>query len=379
MKIKTVHQKNSGKHLTENTGRLLISIISLFAIIISAIFDFSHEDYWHPLFKLIFSRETDDFTNIGTFIIAIWTVSTTLIVFFLGLANDRRYGIKILDLVLTGQNAVRFLIIQAGAFLAQLSAAIWAILYQMEITITICLFMQIIWMIYFFHMICSTLSEHAVRKKITEDALCQDGRLLNRMMQNIRYDDMTEIENVFGIFTEIGAGGSNNEITSDRRVCNLAGSLTINMLEDASNSSRALSITGKWLETLEKHQSQYNSHIKHGIIEGILDRIYEPYCPEISEIFDSCILAGDRKRKLIMWGLTYTYFSMDKTGRGYRVYPASDELINLLDPPLNEKDTVTILDIWHSFLAESDPDTASLNLNLKQLWRLIPGGGINEP
>ena len=135
--IKNLYDKGGGS----------IALLSWLSIVLSVLFDQCRQEYWFPALELIFHRQPQEFSDLGTFIFAIWAVSITFIVFFLGVVNDRRYGIRIIDIVLVGRNAYANLVCKAIAFLAELIVMLWAVLYCGEITITVCLYMQIVWMI----------------------------------------------------------------------------------------------------------------------------------------------------------------------------------------------------------------------------------------
>ena len=50
----------------------------------------------------------------------IWAFSTALITFFLGCVRDKRYGIQIIDIILSGRNAYGKLVVTAAAFFGDL-------------------------------------------------------------------------------------------------------------------------------------------------------------------------------------------------------------------------------------------------------------------
>lgn len=374
------------QHIIKNLcdkGGGSIALLSWLSIVLSVLFDQCRQEYWFPELELIFHRQPEEFSNLGTFIFAIWAVSITFIVFFLGVVNDRRYGIRIIDIVLVGRNAYVNLVCKAIAFLAELIVMLWAVLYCREITITVCLYMQIVWMVYFFWMVCSAMSEKTIHNKVVEEAVCrleengQMGRLLYKMIQNIPYEDITEVEHIFDIFGKIGMAERKFKRNKDRIVCDLAGKLTGYMMERVDNRGRALSIIGEWIEILEKNKDKYNEYIKYGIVEGIIDRNYESYCPDIEDVFDLAVTTSENRREMIIWALTYSFFGMDKAEQKYRVFMLTGILKEMVSPPLNEKDAAFLFHIWTSFYEEDDMHSEFVDLNLKRLWKLM-GGSENE-
>ena len=104
------------QHIIKNLcdkGGGSIALLSWLSIVLSVLFDQCRQEYWFPELELIFHRQPEEFSDLGTFIFAIWAVSITFIVFFLGVVNDRRYGIRIIDIVLVGRNAYVNLVCKA--------------------------------------------------------------------------------------------------------------------------------------------------------------------------------------------------------------------------------------------------------------------------
>lgn len=354
------------------------------SIVLSISFDLCRQDYWSPALELLFHRRPEEFFDLGAIIFTIWTVSISFIVFFLGFVNDRRYGIKFINIVLVGKNAYAGLVFKAIVFMVELFVMIWAVLYRQEITITVCLIMQIAWMLYFFWLICSTMSEKGLQTKVVEEAIAQfeengqAGRLLYKMMQNISYEDITEVELLFNIFEKIKETGDEHKESKERFICNLSSKLSGYMLEKVNSRDRALNILGEWLERLEKSGEKYDAHIRYGIVEGIIDHSYEPYCPDMEEVADLAVISSENRRKMIMWALAYCFYGMDKAGRKYKVFVLADELMRLVSPPISEQDGSFLFSIWSSFFEGENMHGECTDINLKRLWKLMAGGSEND-
>lgn len=233
-------------------------------MVISIVFDLCDRRYALPILELIFHRSRSDFIGLGSLIFIIWTFSTTLVVFFLGCVNDRRYGIRIIDIVLAEKGAVNELFRLAIWFLLELLILFWAVLYEKEITLTVCLAVQIIWMLFFFLMICRETSEFTVRDKIVQDTVMQievsgtAGKLLYKMMRNIEYENLIETENFFEVMEELEVRDTVNPVARSRAVREFTSDFTEYMMKQMNDRGRAFSILGNWLT------EKYSINIKEG-------------------------------------------------------------------------------------------------------------------
>ena len=325
-----------------------------------------------PIIKL---SSLDEFIGIGSLVFIIWTFSTGLIVTFLGGINDKRYGIRIIDLVLAGKCAFLKLIVLSVLFLLELFVLFDAILLKKEITLMICLGMQIFWMIYFFLMICIETSEKMIQRRVIEDTLRRVrksgsvGPLLYKMIRNLEYEDSVEMEKFFRILERIETQYEYIEKSSsknDQLIREFSGVLTECMLKKADDKRKAFGILGSWLML----DGGY-INIKRGILKGLLDNAYEPFCPDISEILD---INFQGKREVVIWAAAYNFFYADKKiGQGYRTI-LSDLLLTSLNPSLNENDLSELFQMWREFSEMENQNSELLDLNLEALWRLMREG-----
>lgn len=340
-------------------------------MVISIVFDLCDRRYALPILELIFHRSRSDFIGLGSLIFIIWTFSTTLVVFFLGCVNDRRYGIRIIDIVLAEKGAVNELFKLAIWFLLELLILFWAVLYEKEITLTVCLAVQIIWMLFFFLMICRETSEFTIRDKIVQDTEMQieisgtAGKLLYKMMRNIEYENLIETENFFEVMEELEAWDTVNPAARSRAVREFTSDFTEYMMKQVNNRGRAFSILGNWLT------ENYSINIKRGIIKGILDNAYESCCPKVEEILD---LEFEQKRDIVIWGMLYNSFYSKSIGQSYRAI-LSEQLKGAVHPSLNPDDEEGIWNIWYDFVSEENEKSEGglKEMRLEILWTIMYG------
>lgn len=340
-------------------------------MVISIVFDLCDRRYALPILELIFHRSRSDFIGLGSLIFIIWTFSTTLVVFFLGCVNDRRYGIRIIDIVLAEKGAVNELFRLAIWFLLELLILFWAVLYEKEITLTVCLAVQIIWMLFFFLMICRETSEFTVRDKIVQDTVMQievsgtAGKLLYKMMRNIEYENLIETENFFEVMEELEVRDTVNPVARSRAVREFTSDFTEYMMKQMNDRGRAFSILGNWLT------EKYSINIKRGIIKGILDNAYESCCPKVEEILD---LEFEQKRDIVIWGMLYNSFYSKSIGQSYRAI-LSEQLKRAVHPSLNPDDEEGIWNIWYDFVSEENEKSEGglKEMRLDILWTIMYG------
>ena len=340
-------------------------------MVISIVFDLCDRRYALPILELIFHRSRSDFIGLGSLIFIIWTFSTTLVVFFLGCVNDRRYGIRIIDIVLAEKGAVNELFRLAIWFLLELLILFWAVLYEKEITLTVCLAVQIIWMLFFFLMICRETSEFTVRDKIVQDTVMQievsgtAGKLLYKMMRNIEYENLIETENFFEVMEELEVRDTVNPVAKSRAVREFTSDFTEYMMKQMNDRGRAFSILGNWLT------EKYSINIKRGIIKGILDNAYESCCPKVEEILD---LEFEQKRDIVIWGMLYNSFYSKSIGQSYRAI-LSEQLKRAVHPSLNPDDEEGIWNIWYDFVSEENEKSEGglKEMRLDILWTIMYG------
>lgn len=359
---------------------ILIIILSSITLVYSFRFDLPGKENSYFLVEPVINLSSlDEFIGIGSLVFIIWTFSTGLIVTFLGGINDKRYGIRIIDIVLARRCALGKLIVLSVLFLLELVVLFKAILLKKEITLLICLVMQILWMVYFFLMICIETSERMIQERVRDNTVHRvrkfgnAGPLLYKMIHNLEYEDTVEIEKFFLILesveNKLGDKKKNkkkDKVQNSHITQTYSAVLTECMLKKVNDKRKALSISGSWLRI-----DSGCVNIKRGILKGILDNAYEPFCPDTEEILD---IDFPGKREVLIWAAAYNFFYSDKkVGQGYRTI-LSGELLASLIPPLNGNDLVELFQIWRGFSDQDDKNSGLIDLNLEALWRLIREG-----
>lgn len=382
-RINTINTvKNKVKKISEILTKILpvsyslltaaIIMLSIMTLFYSIMVDLQGKECKYVTIKSFIHISTlDEAIGVGSLIFIIWTFSTGLIVMFLGAVNDKRYGIRIIDLVLAGECGFIKLLVLGVLFLFELGVLFAAILLEKEITLMICLILQIFWMVYFIILICTENSEQMIQNRVAKDTIRQmnktghAGALLYKMIRNLEYEDIVEIEKFFNLLNKIENNYRGDEVSKIRQQYSIQESsalLTDCMLKKIDDSRKAFGIAGSWL----KLEGRYD-RIKEGILKGILDNTYESFCPDLEEILD---ISFPEKRDILRWGIAYNCFYTDKKiGQGYREL-LTVTMLEALDSPLDSNDLVEMFQMWREFADQKEQNDELVDMNLESLWKL---------
>ncbi len=136
-------------------------------ITVAFVLDALPYEYW-PAVEWIFVRKEDEFIGIAAMILVVWTFTMSMIIFWLSHMDDKRYGIRLLDLFIQGlyPSGYKRLVVMGGVLVFELAAIFWATFYKREIALIIIAGMQIFIMVHMFLMICIESSQTNIREQI---------------------------------------------------------------------------------------------------------------------------------------------------------------------------------------------------------------------
>lgn len=321
----------------------------------------------------------------------IWAFSTALITFFLGCVRDKRYGIQIIDIILSGRNAYGKLVVTAAAFFGDLLLLIFGDVYELPAAIALGLMMQIFWMLYFFLMICCETSLGVIQRRVLEkcrDQLKQSGEidsLMYRIMRNTAYEDDSEMRTLAGIIEDVGKQDNGYDSETDgwqdeKKLRDFVAECTGYILKRLNNRSLGFQAIGEWLRKTEE------DYVRKGIIQGVTDHQYYPYCPDIENI---CTIIFSNRVRTVIWGILYNELKADKMSQKYR-YILRKDLWNSLRESREVPDLLEILEIWERLLREEGEEekTESMqkglenteqekDLKINLLWETLAYGRYN--
>ncbi len=151
--------------------------ISLIFFVIALVAEICNKcsSFQPPAWLILNPSKIETITDIG---FTIWTFSTALVTFFLGYVRDKRYGIQIIDIILSGDKAYFRLSITAAVFTAELIALIVGTVYNLASLAALTLAAHLLWMIYFFMMICCETSSDIIQNRVIDKCrrqLSDDG------------------------------------------------------------------------------------------------------------------------------------------------------------------------------------------------------------
>ncbi|HJD45211.1 MAG TPA: hypothetical protein H9909_00065, partial [Candidatus Mediterraneibacter norfolkensis] len=104
-----------------------------------------------------------DAGNLIAVILVIWTFTATMVVFYLERMESRRYGVRMITIILRSYNE-NSLFLMASTFMAELLVLIFASIVSLKITLIVSSLIQFGTMIFVFFMVCIETSDDHFRK-----------------------------------------------------------------------------------------------------------------------------------------------------------------------------------------------------------------------
>lgn len=257
-----------------------------------------------------FKIEDGDFTGIGCIIMVIWTFTTTLLVFYIGRAEDKRYGIKIVEI--TRWDYCNLKIACSGiSFMFGLLSILGAVKHQWEITLSLHIWLQAFWMIYVLLLIYVEMSDVHIQEVIKKDTVKEfkQGQIswfLKKMLNNLEYGDDKELDKICSIWEyvekevseESVVKGGSSRGTSLEIENFVAKCMEYIMQTVDDRKGIAIIIKKCWLKDID-------IRIKRGIFAGVLDNIYSEKAPCMENLVE---MTFKDKRKILTWGVVYNGF-----------------------------------------------------------------------
>lgn len=258
-------------------------------------------DYF-PGLESFFTIEKSDFTGLGCIIMVIWTFTTTLLVFYLGKATDKRYGIKVIDITRETYSDFKILC-SAASFLLGLLSILGAVKHKWPITLSLHIWLQILWMVYVLVLICVEMSNTHIQELIKKDVaekykVGQISGFLIKMLNTIDYDDDLEVEKIYVILEEAITEISEKQFMARE---DFVAKCLEYMMKAADDKERIGTLIKRYWE---RNGDKYIS-VKRGMLAGVLDNIFMEKTPCLERLVQ---MTFEYKRKIITWGIVHNGF-----------------------------------------------------------------------
>lgn len=191
-----VHMQSDKKSVMDRISRVynfFSKNINLFCILILVclavciridIFPFS---FCCAALKNVFNYDAGDLIAV---ILVIWTFTATLVVFYLERMESRRYGIRMITIILRSYNE-NSLFLMTATFMAELLALIFASIVSLKITLIVSSLIQFGTMIFVFLMVCIETSDDHFRE------------IMRTEYQSVKYHESMSYEEVEVIYKEL--------------------------------------------------------------------------------------------------------------------------------------------------------------------------------
>lgn len=241
-------------------------------------------------------------STLGTTIFVVWTFSVSLIVFYLGRAEDRKYGIRVIDLMLEDFSISKILGL-IFFFVGQLCMLYIAIFFNAICALNFFAVVQLLIMLYVFLMICMESSNTYVRKRIkkhiarslTEYKTREHGLdwKLSKMLMSTNYTDRRETNLLLQLYLDI-IGSIEDEKSPN--IEQFTSDFLTQIIQVCDSKETITDIT------CNLFQKTTNKFAKRGLTKAI---IQSSYYLEISSILG--IEFVDR-RETLLWGIAYCIY-----------------------------------------------------------------------
>lgn len=351
-------------------------------IIVALALDALPCEYW-PTVERIFVRKKDEFMGIAAMILVVWTFTMSMIIFWISHMDDKRYGIRLLDLFIQGlyPSGYKRLIVMGSALVIELTAIFLATFYKREISLIVITGMQIFIMVYMFLMICVESSQTNIREQIKRQAVdyiqqnTEDGNGINqflvKMIDYTNYKDEGEISQLKDMLEDIEEDINTDakEKTSleknkmQKSMQRFMGSCTDYMIKACRDRE---TITNIVKILMDESQSVFT---KVGIFLSVMENEYRKNAPSVRDIAE--VEFQDRK-EVIATGLAYSgYYSSQKNDMNY--LKMARGVYKDLWKQMGDDELKIIFNTWRNLSKEEDGNSEDglFYWNLDKLWEII--------
>ena len=170
------------KHIT---GHITLMCMTIFALLcISIVLDIMSLLYHNIHLPQFFSYEESSLIAV---ILVVWTFTATLVVFYLEKMEERRYGIRMIEILLITYRQ-KALFVMTVTFMAELFVLILASIISLKLTLVVSAVIQFCTMLFVFVMVCVETSKDHVQQAIEEQY---------QVMQYTRDMKFSDLDNLF--------------------------------------------------------------------------------------------------------------------------------------------------------------------------------------
>lgn len=299
------------------------------------------------------------FNVIGPIDFVIWTFTVSLVLFYLGKMEDKRYGIRIVDMM-PSDLPFEKVIVLVITFLSQLIILLVVLLTGRVIMLVGCTINQVLMMTYVFIMVSVEISSTNVRDKIIERArrciVRQEDEIdwtLSKLLIGVNYNDFQEVKEVEMLFNEITANES-----EERGVYNFAKEFAKHVIRTCKSKEIKAQVINRLLINTE------NIYTKRGVFTAAL------LCPECIDISSIIYTKFDAREKIFLWAIAYCIFYYQYENQKHLLFFAK-LLKNVLQDNI---ETTELLNYWANILCwetRENDNKSRIDLQLNELRKIM--------
>lgn len=330
-------------------SNLKIWILCCVLIFVLILFDLSSREYISPIIEKIF---TYDIGNAVAITVVIWTFTVTLSVYYLGKMEDRCFGIRMIDVLISAYKPKKLFIL-GTIILSELFVLIIAAIGELEITITGIVLLQFFTMTYMFLLVCLETSRSTVKIRIKGQLSAVSGAeienlLLINMINNLNYNSKDDCNALLEVLKSLPSGA---EAAAGKKIAEY--------IVDAGSESIVWNIIKQWLVELEE-----SSDLRKGIVMAMVEGLSPKTFPIFLGILDSIENERDAK-ELYIWFVVYNMHLSHSEGQSWRVF-FNEKIRRYVLHNCNGHEVRKAIEFMKIFNKDSN------NISLRDIYEIFP-------
>lgn len=313
--------------------------------------------------KSILQGSHIDYAALSAFILAVWAASLSLIGIFLGRAESKVYGIKVMDIFREKYSYTKLFGLLL-TFVMELIVVMLALIYQWQMTLIISSMLQVLMLIYILLMVfiensvsniknmIMVLAKEAIKRE-KKDSFVLDWTI-EKVINNIDYKEEREIRYFYNILEKILKDCSNDLSVQKENIQQYAKYCINKFIKKCANRNISTEFISNLLLEAE------DIYITKGIMEAVFENIYHEASPDIDDIIAK---EFSNREEIIIWGIAYNGCHSMCYQQQYRLGVAK-RLLQYLERPFDKK---KLYEYWKIFIDKNKELVAHNNKLIEEI------------
>lgn len=320
-------------------------------LLIPVLFDLVPMQYCSRVMEEFFQKAGDAYAVISGILIAVWVFIGTLLVFWLGMFKEKRYGIPNVDIIFTNISVKKRAAL-IGIYMLELMELYLSVTYNWEITLAVLPIILFVSVVYIFAAIClepsATNFRDTVKGKMKKDIQenAQVTGIILKLVKNIKYaeEDLC-LDSLVTVIGELNADDMSEELEENIR--DYVAKIVDAMIKANGKEEGLTDIIREYLCGQKVLSAQC------GVMRAALDNVemigFDCFSEKILNI------KYENRRRVLIWGLVYNGYHMKYEGQEYRRM-LTDQFWEILEHRLNVEEEQFLNRCWDG-MSEKDEDS----------------------